>query len=195
MKPLVYGVGYFGIGEYKCKVNGKDCKAYKTWNRMLERCYSCKYHSANRYSERGVTVCEEWYNYQNFAKWFDENYIEGFELDKDILSGVLYSPETCIFVPRELNSFFTLRNNDRGEYPLGVGYDKSSKKFYVNLNNGKGKGVYLGLYHTPEDAFQVYKREKEKMCKAYAKDYLDKGWISEKTYNALISWEVVEYPE
>lgn len=63
------------------------------------------------------------------------------------------------------------------------------------MNNGKGKGVYLGLYHTQEDAFQVYKREKEKMCKSYAKDYLEKGWISEKTYNALISWEVVEYPE
>lgn len=195
MKPLVYEVGYFGIGEYKCKVNGKGCKAYNCWSGMLERCYSDKYHLTCRYKGRGVKVCDDWHNYQTFAKWFKDNYIEGFELDKDILSGKLYSPETCVFIPKELNTFFTARHKARGEYPLGVGYDKLSKKFQVNLNNGKGKGVYLGLHSTPEDAFQVYKREKEKMCKAYAKDYLEKGWISEKTYNALMSWEVVEYLE
>ena len=36
-----------------------------------------------------VTVCEEWHNFQNFAKWFYENYYEisgeKMRLDKDIL--------------------------------------------------------------------------------------------------------------
>ena len=48
------------------------------------------------------SVCEEWKHFSNFKKWFDENYIEGFDIDKDILikGNKVYSPEACSFVPR-----------------------------------------------------------------------------------------------
>lgn len=54
---------------------------------MLERCYSDKLYK--RYpTYRVCSVTEEWYNFQNFAKWYDENYYEvddeKMELDKDI---------------------------------------------------------------------------------------------------------------
>ena len=42
----------------------------------------------------------EWHNFQVFAKWFDENYMEGFQLDKDIKieGNKIYSSGTCLFV-------------------------------------------------------------------------------------------------
>lgn len=66
-EPRLYGCGYLGEGEYKTKENGKDTKCYKTWYRMLERCYSDKW--KNKYpTYKNVTVCKEWLNFQNFAK-------------------------------------------------------------------------------------------------------------------------------
>lgn len=37
-----YGIGYIGEGKYKAKENGKLTRVYRSWNRMLERCYSEK---------------------------------------------------------------------------------------------------------------------------------------------------------
>ena len=69
MRRSVYGVGILGIGEYKPSDNKK---AYQLWRGMLERCYSersLRLHPT--YID--VIVCDEWHNFQNFAKWFDKN--------------------------------------------------------------------------------------------------------------------------
>lgn len=59
----------------------------------------------NKPTYEGCTVCDEWLYFSNFKKWFDENYIEGFQLDKDIIirGNKVYSPQTCCFVPKEIN--------------------------------------------------------------------------------------------
>ena len=31
------------------------------------------------------TVCEEWLNLDSFGEWFDNNYVEDYELDKDLI--------------------------------------------------------------------------------------------------------------
>jgi hypothetical protein len=56
-----------------------------------------------------VFVCEEWHNFQVFAKWFYENYYkilgEIMNLDKDIIKkgNKIYGPEYCAFVPQTIN--------------------------------------------------------------------------------------------
>jgi hypothetical protein len=104
MRSKVYGVGFIGEGKFKSSLNGVRSKAHKTWTGMLERCYSEKCHARNpTYKE--CSVCDEWHNFQNFAKWFFKNYIKGFELDKDIKvkGNKIYSPDTCIFVSPKKN--------------------------------------------------------------------------------------------
>lgn len=103
MHPTHFGVGFIGDGKYKACVGGNNTKAYTCWNNMLSRCYT-----GNHKSYIGVTVCEDWHNFQNFAKWYDENYIEGFHLDKDIIKKHLkiYSPSTCQFVESRDNLMF-----------------------------------------------------------------------------------------
>lgn len=194
----VYGVGYFGEGNYKASENRKHSRVYKTWNHILERCYSDKFQEKHP-TYIGCEVSEEFHDFQNFGEWDSENFyqIEGerMELDKDILvkHNKIYSPENCIYVPQTINLLFTKRQNDRGGNPIGVSYHKRDRIYQVNCNlinpkTGKSKGKYLGYYETQEKAFEIYKYYKERNIKQVA-DYF-KGLIPEILYDALYNYEV-----
>lgn len=194
----VYGHGFLGEGKYKVSENGKHTKCYVTWNEMLKRCYSPKYHE-KRTSYKGCTVSKEWLNFQNFAKWFDDNYyeIEGEKicLDKDILikSNKIYSSETCIFVPNNINMLFTKRDELRGELPIGVSYNEANGKFKTQCSiydykENKNKKIYLGYYDTPQESFNIYKQFKENYIKEVANYYKDK--IPSKLYDAMCNYDV-----
>lgn len=192
MTPSVCGVGFIGVGDYKTSDgNGKHTKCYITWRNMNERCYDPKFHEKFPTYEN-CKVCKEWNNYQEFAKWDDENYYEvGNEqmmLDKDILckGNKIYSPNTCIYVPQFINSLFTKSNKSRGELPIGV--TKNGNRFVAQLNKGTGKPIYLGIYSTPKEAFQAYKIAKEKYIKEVAEEYKDK--IPYRLYEALMNYKV-----
>jgi len=104
LMPNVQGVGFIGDGEHKAVVNGKPTKTYDTWHSMMTRCYCPKY-QIKQPTYIDCTVDPIWHNFQNFAKWFDENYIEGYELDKDIkiYGNKIYSPDNCLFVSHKEN--------------------------------------------------------------------------------------------
>jgi hypothetical protein len=163
--PSVFNIGFIGIGRYKVKINGKLSKSYTTWNHMLQRCYSKKYQEKQP-TYIGCSVAKEWHNYQNFSKWFEDNYIEGYALDKDIIikDNKVYSPDTCCFVPQEVNNLFTKRKSHRGEYLIGVYFDKRINKFKAVCNvNGESK--YLGVFCSEIEAFESYKIVKEQTAK------------------------------
>jgi hypothetical protein len=73
---------------------------YAVWENMLSRCYNKKVKSYNNYGGRGVTMCPEWKNDPGaFIRWgLSNGWKKGLQLDKDIKGGLLYSPETCIFI-------------------------------------------------------------------------------------------------
>lgn len=48
-------------------------KFYKAWAGMVDRCHYKKHPQYTRYGGRGITVCEEWRNFDNFLKWCTEN--------------------------------------------------------------------------------------------------------------------------
>ena len=99
MKATVYGIGFNSGGEFRPSVGGNHTKPYATWKSMLMRCYSDKYHLKSP-SYIGCSVCDEWLDFQVFAKWFSVNYEDGKQLDKDIKieGNKIYSPDTCLFV-------------------------------------------------------------------------------------------------
>lgn len=110
-KPNIFGVGFVGVGEFKSSKKGKTEKAYATWNAMMRRCYD---ESTRWYNPTyaGCSVCIEWHNFQNFAKWFYDNYPQdgkSYDLDKDIKNAgnKIYSPENCMFVTRSENVIFS----------------------------------------------------------------------------------------
>lgn len=142
-----------------------------------------------------VECCEEWHNYQNFAKWYEDNYyeVEGqrMDLDKDILykGNKIYSPGTCIFVPQRINKLFTKSNKTRGDLPIGVYFHKREQKYVAQcrvLEQDQQK--FLGYFNTPEEAFNAYKEFKEQYIKQVAEEYKDK--IPNKLYEAMLKWEI-----
>ena len=189
--PAIYGVGFMAIGDYKSRdENGKQTKCYTTWAHMHKRCYDPKYQEKYP-TYKGCKVCQLWNNYQEFAKWNNENYYEvGNErmaLDKDILckGNKIYSPKTCVYVPQSINKLFVKRDKCRGDLPIGV--SKYEDKFVAKLTKDN-KQIHLGTYDTPEQAFQVYKQAKEQYIKEVAEEYKDK--IPYRLYEALMNYEV-----
>lgn len=183
----IYGVGYFGYGKYT-----SDYQAYSYWFNMMNRCYNPKYLST-RPTYLQCYVCEEWHNYQNFAKWFEKNYYEisGQEmcLDKDILvkGNKEYSPKTCVFVTALINSIFTKCDSKRGECSIGISKKDGGKyRAYVS-NYGKSKAG-LHSFENEIDAFNEYKREKERYIKEVADKF--RNDIPQKLYEALYRYEV-----
>lgn len=193
-----HGIGYLSEGKYKAIENGKLTKSYSTWLHMLDRCYDEKCHKKYPTYE-DCEVAEEWLNFQNFAKWYDDNFyeVEGrrMHLDKDILNkgNKIYSSDNCMFVPERINTLFIKSDKNRGEYPIGVYYNKHAGKFqaqylFYNFKKNKRERKNLGLYETPEEAFKVYKQFKEQYIKEVADYYKDK--IPSKLYDAMYRYEI-----
>jgi len=188
----VFSIGFMGDGEYKSREenNGKKTKHYLKWFAMMQRCYSLNSLKAKP-TYKGCVVCEEWHNFQTFAKWYDENYytIENkvMCLDKDILKkgNKIYSPETCVFVSQDINKLLTRREVDRGEFPIGV--RKFGEK-YRAVCSKNGKMITIGTYNTKEETFYEYKKYKERVISEIAEQY--KKYIPNKLYNAMNEYQV-----
>lgn len=195
--PTVYGMGIVGLERTK-DVSGKALRSYNIWKHMLQRCYDKNYQRKHP-TYINCKICNKWLFYPNFKKWYEDNYyeVEGqrMDLDKDILvkGNKTYSPETCIFVPQKLNILFINRELDRGDLPIGVCWHKSTNRYSAQynslvLNNDNRKSRHLGLYSTPEEAFNSYKKVKEENIKQVADYYKNK--IPEKLYEAMYRYEV-----
>lgn len=103
--PHIFERGYIGKGKYKSRENKKITKPYQLWHGMMSRCYDEKKHRRQP-TYKGCTVDPRWFNFQVFAAWWEDNYIEGYELDKDIKvdGNKVYGPDTCMFVSCQKNN-------------------------------------------------------------------------------------------
>lgn len=177
--PSVYNIGYVGVGKYKISENRKHTKAYKTWNHILGRCYNKTNKDYKWYGGKNVKICDEWLCFQNFAKWFYENYpnIENikFNLDKDLLQknveNKIYSPETCVFLPQGVNGF--LANVQQTNTSGAIGVRLCSKTTYIStINDFNLKKVKtIGCYKDFEDAKNSYIIERENQA-SVVREYL-----------------------
>lgn len=172
-RRLVCGVGV-NDADYKVTYmfEGKrhTCKFYYTWHNMLKRCYSGTLKERHPSYENAV-CCEKWLLFSNFKAWMMTQDWEGKQLDKDLLfpQNKLYSPETCLFIACNLNKFLTIRQNDRGPWPVGVTFDKKFGKFRADRGTGKrGERCFLGYFDTPEEAHAAWAQSKIEQATQFA---------------------------
>ena len=183
MSKLVFGVGVNDLGyrtqvyEWVTENGGRRvqkhvfvCKFYEAWKNMLMRCYGKKYLERNP-SYNGTSVCSEWLSATAFKKWMEQQDWQGKSLDKDIIAprSKLYSPETCAFVLATTNSSVIARDASRGDYPVGVSLYKRTGRYLATCNNlFTGKLEYLGLFSTPEEAHEAWRKRKHDLAQRVA---------------------------
>ena len=183
----VYGVGCFGVGKYLGVKDGVRSIEYNAWGNMLKRCYNKK--EIEKYpTYRDCYVCDEWHNFQNFAEWYTEQkgYDENYELDKDLLisGNKVYSPDTCMLAPSQINSLLLDCGARRGEYPVGVCYDKKLGKFKAQISID-GKPRHIGFFKTVEQASEAYQIAKKANIKRMALEWQDR--IDKRLFDALMA--------
>lgn len=204
--PSVYGVGY--MGETTSMNNDGTVKeSYRKWMSMLQRCYDEKFH-LRQPTYVDCEVCEAWKCFANFERDYEEllnenNFPRGIKLalDKDILfkKNKLYSKETCILVPKKLNSMFKSDGSKNG-LPIGVFYYKKNKtnpyqtrvRTGIIPSNHKESYRQSKYFSTPLEAFRWYKQEKEGIIKLTAIHYLTRGFITgeSRLFRALMNYKV-----
>lgn len=181
LKPKVYGVGFMGQ-EYKR--SNKLTKLYSLWQGMLERCYS--QNAAVKFpTYTDCCVHENWHNFSEFTKDVLLMIREDkWEIDKDILvkGNRMYSKETCVFLPKELN--LLISTYDRS-LPTGV-YARGDK--FIASCRVEGKQKHLGMFLSVESAFEMYKAIKEKEIKRLANIWKDR--LDPKAYEALVNYTI-----
>lgn len=147
-----FGVGIndadYAVTSYDNAGKRQHCPYYRKWSSMLNRCYG---DVGKTYTKS--YVCTEWLTFSNFKKWMETQNWVGMELDKDLLhlNNNEYSPSTCIFVPKAINSLFVDSKSSRGNNPMGVSYDKKRLKYeaYISIDNKK---KHLGYFDSPTEA-------------------------------------------
>jgi hypothetical protein len=166
----------------------------RLWNGIMSRCNTEL--QPNAYI--GVSASDSFKDFQFFASWcqsqkgFKDTDFRGevFQIDKDILvkGNKVYGEEFCVFVPREVNSFFIAGNfRDTGDLPNGVTLNKKSGT-YIAQFRGFEDQPYQGSFKTAEEAFLVYKNLKEAKARLLAEKW--GGRIDDRVTDILSNFTV-----
>lgn len=162
-RKLILGVGS-NDANYLAErlINGRRavCPYYVRWKDMLKRCYSEKSQKQKpTYIE--CSVAKEWLIFSNFRKWMEDQDWVGMHLDKDVKyqGNKVYSPDSCLFIPQDVNKLLSSSKASRGEYPLGVCWNKRQGRFISSISI-KGKNVFIGYFDCPSEAHDEYKKAK-----------------------------------
>lgn len=193
---LVFGVGINDADYVVMKretigyVNGRRkqklvwiCPYYQTWKAMIERCYSTKYQKTHP-TYNGCSVSEEWLRFSNFKRWMEKQDWECKQLDKDILfeGNKVYSAEACVFVTSMVNSFTIDCGSSRGEWLIGVCWNKREGKFISQCSNPfTKKQEHFGYFTCEKEAHQTWLKRKLELAHSLAAEQTD-----ERVSKALI---------
>lgn len=133
-------------------------RLYRVWANMKARCNNPNNTVFKYYGAKGIKVCEEWNDFEPFAKWATENGYDEYAkrgkttLDRiDVLKG--YSPYNCRIVDYSIQS--ANRNRKRKKYPAR-GIRQMNSGHYQAFIGKNYKKIYLGTFEKLDDA--IYAR-------------------------------------
>lgn len=180
----------FGIGINDEITPATKChKAYNHWQMILKKCFVQEY-KAQHPTYENVTMCEEWKRFSVFKKWFDANYVEGYDLDKDLLSDngrKMYSPDTCCFIPHNLNVLLCSKKLGKDGLPRGI--RKEFRSYAVRVCLHKGKRIRIGKICSIDEAIDIYNKIKREDIASVALEYYKNGLITKRVYDGFLNYD------
>lgn len=91
---------------------------YRTWHGMKQRCLNPNAVAYEHYGGRGITICDEWLEYEPFHRWALANgYRKGLSIERIDVDGN-YEPSNCTWIARNRQTENTRRSRPvtfRGE--------------------------------------------------------------------------------
>jgi len=183
LEPKVCEIGYYGCDDFI-----STTKEYAVWLAMMYRCYG---ENSRAVAYDDCTITEEWWNYANFRKWYREHYYDfsgaTMEIDKDITvkGNREYGPSTCAIVPGFINLSVLNCEGKRGDHPMGIA---KVSNYYVVTGNTKSQKIKDMRFNTAEEAFAVYKAERERHLHKLGASM--RGKIPEAVCNSLAAWTI-----
>lgn len=190
-QTTVMGKGRLGKGPFRAKMKNRSPATveYRIWVAILTACYDAHYIN-KKPSTMYHTVCDEWLDYQVFAKWLlNLGYYDStvFVFNQSLLGkgSTVYSPETCCYIPiRIRNHLITTRKRGEGILPQGVTWCKRTGSYVAQIS--LNKHTSLGRFDRVSLAALAYKEAKENYVKDVANEY--KHELEPRVYDALMSW-------
>ena len=119
-------------------------RIYRIWKGLRNRCYNQRLPQYSDWGGRGITVCEEWTNFESFYKWAIANgYRDDLSIDRIDNDGN-YEPKNCKWstpqeqaLNRSSNAFITYNGITKhiSEWDKDIGSAKSGR-VRARLNAG-----------------------------------------------------------
>ena len=138
-------------------MNVRENRNKARWYDMRKRCSNKDHHAYKDYGGRGITLCGEWDNYNQFALDMGMP-LDGYTLDR-IDNDKGYSKDNCRWstMKEQSNNRREPKNNRR--WP-GVTFTTANRKPFVAKIKRKGKSINLGSFICPMLAHEAYKQAK-----------------------------------
>lgn len=142
----------------------RSTRLYNVWNHMKRRCTEKNTKEYKNYGGRGITVCDEWENPQNFFEWAIANgYKDNLTIERINVNGN-YRPDNCEFIPKSLQS-----KNRRYNLMIDTGGAEVCAAEAARMAGVSRKTVanwyHAGLIKTINDVKALANRKERKLCK------------------------------
>lgn len=96
---------------------------YSSWSSMIQRCTNPKAPGFNKYGGAGITVCDEWFLFENF---FKDMGVRGDNTSLDRIDGSKgYSKDNCRWADIHVQNLNTRKRNNCSSIYKGVAKHKS----------------------------------------------------------------------
>lgn len=126
---------------------------YKVWCAMITRCTNQNQDGFKNYGGRGIAVCDEWGDFDQFLKDMGKRPSKNHSLER-VDNDLGYSAKNCVWAGRFAQSQNQRLRSDNKTGHKGVCFEKATGKYSVSIQRN-GKRVYLGRYTDLTDAINA----------------------------------------
>lgn len=159
-KTIISGVNSRHTKSCGCEKGNKkhnlhNHRLYGTWYMMMQRCNNPKHKYYKDYGGRGIKICSEWLDINNFINDMYPTFKDGLSIDRIDGNGN-YEPNNCRWVTQTIQTRNTrkLRNTNKSGY-RGVSYFKRDDKWKAQIRVDS-KVINLGCFKDKIDAAKAY---------------------------------------